>query len=104
MAVFIQVHPSLKINKTWDLYLHQSHVKLMSLSRVQRKCGSFLLRFSVHLNLKLRMELGGGVSEHTQAQKKEYIQTKPHEVQLPVALQGILTQKNENKSKHIPLF
>lgn len=50
------------------------------------------------------MELGGGVSEHTQTQKKEYIQTKPHEVQLPVALQGILTQKNENKSKHIPLF
>lgn len=39
------------------------------------------------------MELGGGVSEHTQTQKKEYIQTKPHEVQLPVALQGILTQK-----------
>lgn len=68
-------------------------MKLMSLSRAQRKRGSFLLRFSVHLNLKLRLELGGGVSEHTQIQKKEYIQTKPHEMQLPVALQGILTQK-----------
>lgn len=46
------------------IVLHQNHVKLVGLSRVQKKRGSFLLRFSVHLNLELRMELQGG-NEHT---------------------------------------
>lgn len=73
------------------IVLHQNHVKLVGLSRVQKKRGSFLLRFSVHLNLELRMELQGG-NEHTQIRKKEYVQTNPHEMQLPTVLHGILTQ------------
>lgn len=40
------------------------------------------------------MKLGAGESEHAQIHRKDYVQTNPCEMQLPTALEEILTQKN----------
>lgn len=93
MEILIQVHPFLKKKKNGTDYSFASKsCETCGFVKSPEETWEFLVEIFSSLELGTQNGTSGGEWTHTQIRKKEYVQTNPHEMQLPTVLHGILTQ------------